>query len=648
MALNVGGKPKHENEEGVTNPGLGHTNTQAQEEQPIFGNVSNVLGGNSGNGNIKSLTFGDHTGLTIMPSNQGSEYTRNIANALSAIYQNDTEAQKLAPQVLMFDKETTYFAQDEHTGTTLKVNPLYSIIVIATRLDNKITYFTIVLEATGREPMTTSTIIREYETIVRTNNIKNHDIYTADDCVDNVMHLVIKDSIKSLFKLDKKEKVSIVPVDGVILPKEHPELKMILPGLARCALMGCAIEADLERKNITDLNIQESLNKNPNTLYKFEASIFKTISNDLLGSPVRSDWKMDLVCTSMSNNFISRNTQNRKQVITRVGGFVDAIPLDGVLPGAIPPIPVTRLQPNIIVTHNSSDTPTPGYFMLGLLSAYIMCRRNMFPKVLLPHNPKEHVGYLNVITKTDNGNGKVLELTDKKYSADLVLDSINSMFAWDPCISVDIEAYGPETFFSSVFSVAASNIPSTDRENARTKIIQTVNVLTGGRFPTNFNPNEIFIGDGVVIPMGVYSSKDGERDIREIDLAFVVSHIQDPQIIMDWISSSQPFSVTGRDPFITKVRIIDQLIQGAEIRSKAFRITFTSKFIETFVQAVVECGFNVNYDPEITETQNINLSLISANFRNAGITNLNSFGRTNTPSGPNFQTNFNPGGLYRY
>lgn len=576
--------------------------------------------------NARTLTFSNNT-LSLMSAGQGSEYTSSIAKALAGIYENSQKAVK--PVIHILDKEI--------------LNTAYSAIIVSMQMKDKIPYYVILLEATGRKPLTAQEIISEYTTFMKMNNGR-HNIYTADVAIDDVLHTHIRTILGAHYKSG-----TFTSVDGIVLHTGHGELERITPMLATIAYNACYLECVMESEELKDLNIEAAVNENRNKRLQFESSTIKTTKSALneVDMPCRSDWKIDLCSVDNLNNIVSVNLQNTKSIITRVGGFVDALPEEvpvnenGVVKSEL------RFRPHIIITSNSSEKPTVGFALLGLISATVMSKQSMWLGALRPAG-KINVGSLNIVSKIDGGVGERLDLSNKKYTPDEVFAAIMKMFPLDPVVSMDIEAFGPQTYYTSVLSTAASPIDSDDRRNACNYIINTAAWLTNGKFPTDFNPNKIFAYEGVVVPTGTFNDKNGDKDIREIDLTYLASYIDDANIINNWAISNLPASKSGLDPFITKIDIINKLIPNAEITGKAIRVTFSSDFINELTRAAISAQFNASFEPEVKLNTDRSLSIMSSIYGAAGINNNAGFARENIQSGPNFNTAYSYAGLHRY
>lgn len=604
---------------------------QAVTQAPNMSNAGLGVGqGVSSNTGASALMFG--SGISgLMSATQGSDYTNGIAKLLSGIYTSANK--KVMPKVHVLDKETF-------------TNLAYSAVIVTMNFSNTVNYFVILLEETGRKPLTANEIINEWETTIKIPGATPM-IYTADEAINNILHAEIVGALK----LEYGDNMVFQSVDGIVLHKGHADVNEIAPMLATTAYNACYVETQLESGNCTDLNITIALQSAQGKQLRYESNMSKAICVNELGLPVRTDWKLDL-CMVNNNNAQSLvlNAQNSKSVINRIGGFVDALPEEVMLP-SVPGAPANRgirFRPHIVLTSNSSETPTVGYMLLGVAGSIVMSNKNMWLGALRPTDKKVNVGNLNIIAKIDDGEGQRIDFTSKNYNANQVYAGINSMFSLDPVISVDVESFGPQSFYNSVLATAAQPGAADSKAAAAQYIIETANTLTGGRFPLEFNPNDIFVDEGVVIPLGTWSDKSGDRDIREIDLTFIASHTDDMNLINKWILSNLPMSKTGFDPYLAKIDIINKLLPGAEITGKAVRVTFTSNFITTLANCITAAGLNVRYEPEIKYTEDTNLSIMSSYLGNAGIGGYNGFAREVVQAGPSYQTPYINAGMSRY
>lgn len=569
--------------------------------------------------------------LNTMSFSKGSDYVMDVAQAISARYQNLNT--KTKPMLHVFDKE-------------IKKGLAYSAIVVSLENDNLVAYFTILLEATGRESLSASEIMAEYNNGLKNPNI-SAIIYTPDDAMDQVLMKMIDNELRQKYTSAK----TIQSVDGVVLSSQA-DIQLIAPRLAAIAYNACSIETAIEAGRINDLNIETAISKSNGKSFKIESYISKAPNRNELEDITRTDWKLDLNIIDQGSKFTSLNMQDAKQTLIRTGGYIDAVPYELTSQALIgqQPIRQIRLRPQIVITSCLTDSPTLGYALLGTIMSFIMTQPSMWLAALKPTDPKNNVGSLNVLTNIENNpeKGELLNLADRKYESNIVYSTIQNMFNGDPIVCFDVASYGPQSFFTSAFSVGAGN--GVNKTSALEYIIDIANWLTSGRFPQDFNINDVFANDGIVIPLGRWSDSKGvERDIREIDLAFIASHTRgDINFLTNWALSNIPKSQSGIDPYMTKINIIEKIVPDAKITGKAVRVTFSNKFISTLEKAVIESGLNVRFEPQIQFTESNNLNILNRYLQNAGISNAGNFAHATSHVGPNYTTNYSNVGYQRW
>lgn len=581
-----------------------------------------------------SLSFGSRDIFTMM-ANQGSEYTTGIAKAIMESYKNLPTT--LRPKVSILDKEVIN-------------NLAYSAVVVSNETAQTVNYFVILLEATGRKPMKAQEIVAEVQNASKMQGIRPM-IYTTDDAIDSVLHTEIRSALAKEYGENKNAQ----SVDGLVVHTHHGDLVVLATKLAAIAYNACAVDAALESGDIKDLNIAQARSVTPNTMLKIDSNMSRIQGISEVEEPVRSDWNVELNMIDTTSQMTSLNLQNNKNTLTKVSGFVDAIPEIVEIP-TMPGAPVnvhTRFRPHVIITSNSVHTPTTGYMLLGLINSLVMTNSNMWLASLTPTDSKHNVGALNLFSNLENdqngvGQSLVSELTGKDKTPDQVYAVIKQMFSLSPMLSMDIESFGPQTFYKSILATAAQPGNNDAKIHAAQELIQVASWLTSGNFPSDFPIDQIFVNSGIVIPTGTWADKSGERDIRDIDLAFIASRTGDTNLMTKWALSNLPKESSGNDPYLAKVEVIAQLIPDAEITGKAIRVTFSNKFITTLSNAATAAGLDVRYEPEIKFAENQNIAILGNYLANAGIDNAAGFARQQMHQGSNFATQYSGMGYGRY
>ena len=583
-----------------------------------------------------SLGFGGRE-LFTMASNLGSEYINKLAQEMLEAYRGLPNGDR--PKVSILDKDVIN-------------NLAYSSLVVHMKNEQFVNYYIILLEGTGREPMTADAIIAEVNSAQRPGG-QQPFVYTTGDAIDSVLH----EEVQAALIAEYGESTNLRPVDAVVVPHTQHETAQIAVRLAAMGFNACRTDAAIATGQLKDFNIVSAKQKSPNTILKLETNMLKQTVNDEVDNPVRSDFIVELNAIDASQQIQSLNLQNSKNTIARVSGFIDAIPeeIQVLTQPGMPTMTNIRLHPHMVITNNAVQTPTPGNMLLGVISSLVMTNQNMWLASVMPSDNRKgvrNIGSLNLLTNLENnqnGIGEALDLTGKKITADESYALIKQMFTLSPIVSYDIESFGSQTFYTSSLAIAAQPGNGAAKIEASREIIDTAKWLTNGNFPSDFPANEIFVNSGIVIPLGRWSDKSGERDIRDVDAAFIATQTQDVGLINKWVLSGLPREASGMDPYITKVDLISKLIPGAVITGKAVRVTFSAKFINTLINAAMGAGLDARYEPEIKFVETNNLAMVGNYMAGAGLDGgASGFAKQQMNNAPLYATPYSTNGATRY
>lgn len=596
---------------------------------------------------VPTVSFGST--LNLMSSTRGSEFTNSIANRIEEIYKAkyamDNTMKKLNLKVIPYDNSTF-------------TDLAYSAVVVALESERTVYYYTILLGATGPDAFTATSIVSEMKTYIQSGGRQQPNVYTPDDANDVYLHNIIKGHLLRIYPNAE----DYVSADGAILGKDESDVADIAYILANTALNAvyvCSVIFN-GKNDFKDLNLTTARERTNGTL-RYTSQILTNqdkADTNAFGAPVRDDWVLDLKLIANNSNIKTLNKKNQETTLSKVAGYIETgVAYEtAVVNGVTTNLPSLTLQPNIVITSMTLESPSPAFVLLGLLSGTVMANPGMYLAALRTNNPKTQVGSLNVFTDVleESVNNKSvvpskINLADKKLTHDEVIQILKKMYKALPTISIDVPAFGPETSYLSFLTLAASPRNGSDEQAARAEILRAAMTLTNGNFDKNFNPGEIFHNQGIIVPLGTWVDKRGVRDIRDIDAAFIAGHVDDPELLTLWIKSNMPSSISGYDPFNTKIDIISKLVPDAKITGKAARLTFSAKFISELSRAATLAGLNVSYEPEIKFIANADLSSVGGFYNNAGIA-ANAYGFANefVSNAPVYTTNYVNSGLYRF
>lgn len=598
---------------------------------------------NNGNSGMNFLGFGG-TNFGFIPMKEGSEYTSKVSKALEDAFKKMNKPMSgVEPIIVTLDN-------------SIQTRMVYSVIAVVNRVsETTFHYHYLILEATGTQPFTAR------EVADKLNNARKQyqnakaivDVYVPGDANNATLHNSIAGILKNKFNLGNKQ-IELVSLDGMVLFREielTEELYKRIAVISYNSLWGeyFAINNNGTASfNITAYREKGGKDQTPIKGLQFvNENTGNRVSTDALGMPVRADFKIALESQFYNSNNLDINSRGAQMYLTNIKGFVDPIPVEigrDVNTGyGVQKVFFKKFKPNIVITGIDGILPTAEFMLLGLTSAVVESNITQWPSSLNMNT----AGSLNVFTDLSGvvAEGKAVvgeKLNFAKQPFDKTFKLIREMFDPEPMISCDVQASGPETFYTSILAVAAS--PAMDanslsnQETARREIVSSAHALTNGKFPMNFPLDKIFVGPGVLVPLGTWEDKTGVRDIREIDYAWLATHTDDTSILQQWALTSTPIDNGGYDPFLTRIEIISRFIDTARITGKAIRVTFTKEFITTLTNACKAAGLDATYTPLITLTDtNANIQVLGNYFSNAGVSGVQ-FAHMSGGQGANFYT----------
>jgi len=579
---------------------------------------------------IRKLGFGSSLGL--IGATRGSEYTNSIAKTMQEVYAN----LPTPPKVNVFDREQMS-------------NLAYSCIVVSMPNSNgEVCYHISLLEATGMDPLKASDIVSEATRAMREPNAGAR-IYTPSDAINGRLNNIILNDLSVQYP-----GAEFISTDGLVVHAASLEISDLGMRVAAIAFNATHTEAMLSSGELADLNITDAMadsNGSKRNGIKLEYNTYCTTVPNVIGSATRQDFKVDLVEVSQEHAF-ELNSDSRNRLVS-VAGYIDAIRED--LPVAaqmgVQPATITRLHPNIVMTNNDTVSPTQGFMLLGVASATVMSRPELWIQSLasIDNKSPNTPGGLNILTNIENGqNGVPLDFSAKSVTTEEHYAALKQMYSLSPIVSYDIEVFGPQAYYSSLLAAAASPSSDSTRLDALDEILEVCNQLTNGHFPSNFSTAEIFATEGLVIPLGYWMDKTGERDIRDIDMAFIANQTGDVNLVNKWGMTSLPRSVTGLDPFLTRVEIINQLIPDAVINGKAVRITFTQRFISELTSAIERAGLIARYETSVVINEQYNTAQFTDYLAAAGLSQATGFAQQGGANHAGLYTNYSTMGQFRY
>ena len=491
----------------------------------------------------------------------------------------------------------------------------YSFVVIAgtTQDSESVFYMPFLLEATGREPIAINGLLEEDP---RTGIVRVKDqtmLFTPADYFNNIILDVIEKSVSVSFPGKK-----IKYIDGEIIPHSA-----IIETIARYATAdavgGMWVMYTKEKGQYKDLEARQLLA--PQVTPYADLTINGGSAVNKLGRVITMDYSTKLF------------TRKQEQQKIQLPGIADQINAIGNISGYVEETVLAetdtygkriyRAIPVLITSEIDTKYPTLGYSLLNLAASAVLNQQNTLLNLLANKNS---IGALNFLCNLEGaeGFGAIVDIKNKKYTHEKALMYLSKLFTPRAAVAVEIELNSSEYFKVSPF---AALIDPHTFVKANSLIVQTAEQLISNKI----NSNVVF-RYAIEVPVGEWVDNNGlVRDLREIDLATIISLTKDINIIHKWIMSNEDPKISQVDPYLTKIEVYNKLGLNAKILNKAVRVYLDPNFMSELIAGLNGVGFNPILNSNIgystfTDLSNIATSSIAASMLNSSIGSMPGFG----------------------
>ena len=507
-----------------------------------------------------------------------SEYVRKFRESISGLLKDQAIFKLLIKfdiKILAFDNQST------HTGW-----PYSFLVIAATRQDTgKVFYTPFLLEATGREPLAINNIL---ETDPMTGLVRIRDpklLFTPSDYFNKKILPIIEKDVSTVFP-GKQPKY----VDGEIVP-HNADVDRVAPIIASDALSGIYVTYTKIKGIYKDVEAGKLISAR--TRPYADVILNGGLGLNSLNRVSAVDYTVKLYTKELNdqqNNLIP-GIDTEVQNLGSISGYVEealASERDTFEK------PLKRVVPVAIVHEVDTQYPTLGYTLLNLANVTILNNQNVLVELL--YN-KQNIGALNFLVSTDEkGNfGPIINLKDKKYTPEKAKAAIAKMFTPTVATAFEVELNGREYFKVSPF---AALIDPKNYAKANELIVKAAEKLIGRPMQ-----NRMVFRYAIEVPVGEWVDNNGvTRDLREIDLATVITLTKDPVLIHKWMMSNEDPKISGVNPLVTKLEIYDKLGLNAKFHNKAVRVYLDPAFMDEFVARLKEVGLEPNLNTNISYT----------------------------------------------
>lgn len=562
-----------------------------------------------------SNTDGNPLGA-IIGSSMGGEIVNTLKNSITEIYKGATKEMILS--VIPFDRE-------QNSGF------YFSCIVICVSRPNtkKTVFYTLILEGTNSPVPSVNRSMPAGGSVEITR--------LSSDASDNELFGRIKEVLGKKFPDHL-----VVAVDSCVIPRDFDvKDESLVRKVAYNAALACGNELVVTGENFAgDISIPKllqsagkSLQRSLNILINYG----RMTRIDSVGNPTRSDVRCIFKDTPPNRtNDLAVNTPEKSTYLAEVNGYMDVVYVGGNEVNPYMPqqtMKVDNYSARFVIT-DIDRLPgfTIGSLLLALSTVSVLSRDNYWMLAFRPQTGNRDqiditdigaLGYEIDFTRTPETAYKKIDTKTDGFDSGMLARYLTSILKPGIIVSLDVPDSAPQTWYTRIFGAGARGNTSALR-----KIVESASYLTGGAFPSNYDINNIFVDTNNRIHLGYYFNKDGQkRDIREIDYVAVANFYgeNDRQKIVDWSDTFTRYSVPIEIRLAERKKMIQAMTDNhVEFTGYGERVTFSSHFLESLVNAIVSCGFQVNLVPPLS-TEGFNAVRSGVNYAGAAFTSTGGY-----------------------
>jgi hypothetical protein len=559
----------------------------------------------------------------FMGDGNGSEYINKFMEVIKETIPNEIDKKGTKFKIDMFklDNSAPEFSELSYSNIVTCITPSNS---------DKTYYHIVMLEATGNKPITASQIIEDV------NQKQNNFVFVASDAFNDILKATVIDVLKDNYNVSEDKLIS---TNGIVIPAEVPAEEIATIAIKQAINTNMAeIANDTGLVKMIDLKALSASLGNSSYMSIDIAHNVNNIEN-AVGRTIRADFQLELSKVTNQNQQRFLNSNGSRMPLSTTFGYLEYLPKEDK-PQFIGQQGKKSIMPGIVLTEQHSIKPNIDMMLMNIINASLLGNQQHLASILL--NNKRDIGMLNYITNFEgkkNGYGDKIKVKDGKLSQTQVLEAVSKIFDFNPVIFIETEAYGVGFNTAVPFTgLHYKNINPQIAAQSNEYIVEVAEAMVGAKF-TN---RTVAVNEGIMVPLGYWIDSNGaKRDVREIDLVFVIENSQDPMLIQKWVQSNLPISLTTQDPLLLKIEVMNAILpNNPVINGKATRVPINSSFINELVSYAMACGYNPKADAAGIN-MNIgmfnNLQAVSTAYSNAGIGGIN-FGTTNGFSASGIQT----------
>ena len=505
--------------------------------------------------------------------------------------------------------------------TSEKYDILFTYILFAHKAkNNRIYYYSIVLEKTGIEPRMLSDIMSEREAVIMNGKGGNNKLITTADAFDPRIVNIFEKVLIGRFGNNP-----IVCLDGEVIPSDSDveETSRVVTRFAHDLIFN---KVNIDTGVLPDVSLAAIKEFRGDKYLKVELSTTFGNTVNRVGKAVKTDFVLE--ASVVSNEVtVGMDVMSSVANLTYATGYMDFVISPKPVPNQVG-VDVETAKPIIILNEFLGAAPTLRYTLLSLINAFPLTNPNLLSTLIM----EKDAGPLNY--KLNYGGeghiGQRFSFKDTGADQVVIKDFLNKHFDLDPLFALEIELYGPDFAFSKDI-VGLSNPKTVAQANLR--ILKEISgLLNNVKLPKV----GVELVKGTLVPIGEFVDSDGNtRDAREIDAVFINNNTNDPKLVDDWNFSNFPAEAcmlhTQKTPLEVKLDVWNKLSLQMGIKIKITGVAYRAIINDKLIRFMAEVAITQGYAPNISAPgiSNVNNMQVVSQAYNSSIGNLG-FGQVNS------------------
>lgn len=566
---------------------------------------------NQGTNYAENASF-DAFGLGyFMSDGEGSEYLNKYMELVKEKIPNKIDRKGTNFNINMFKL-------DNQTPSFIELS--YSLVILTIQADNhdQIFYHIVLLEATGDKPLTAGMIIDDI------NQKNDNKVFVASDAFNTVLKDTVLSVLQNEFNVDIDKFVS---TNGIVIPADIDVEEAAVKSM-KLAINTNMAEIANDTGLVQMIDLRGLAGSMSNHYLQLDINTNTTNINNAIGRVVRADFQIELNKVSKSNKVRFMNTNSSRMSLSTTYGYLDYLPKEDQ-PQFIGQPGRKSIMPAVILTEQYSIKPNIDMMLMNIINAAILGQQQHLAGLLI--NNKRDVGVLNYYVNFENnktGFGEKIKIKDGSLQQHDVLEIISKIFDFSPIVYIETEAYGVNFNTSSPFmGLHYASVNPEIARNSNEMILDVAETMTG----TKFQNRRVSGDEGIVVPLGHWIDGHGvKRDVREVDLAYVIENTKDAMLINKWVQSNLPASFNNNNAYLLKIEVMNAILPNSPvINGKAYRVPLNSGFVSELVSYAMGCGYSPTVDAGVNMSNGMfnDLQSVANAYADAGLKGIN-FGTT--------------------